>query len=209
MRHDRRSVSCFYAQRRSLVWFARPSRADALGVAYREEAFTLHATSSRPYPLREPRATSGRVDLRHVPTGRAVRVLVTHQRGGLAAQLADLFAFATADAPDGCVTVIGGDFNEDFGEAATSVWPGYTTLPRSSDEPDVSRPPHKQDAANTSGKGLVDYIFVANAGAGECALWRDEASRRAMAVSHTACEETGEWPSDHGIEALSLTVTGD
>jgi len=190
----------------ALVWFDHPGRADALGIAYNTEAFTLLAESTRHYPLDNPKSTSGRVDLSHTPSGRVVRVVVTHQKGGIAAQLDDLFAFADAGARDECVTIINGDFNEDFGDRAASIRPGYTTLRRGADELAVSRPPHKQGDGQASGKGLVDYIFVKNCGMGTCALGRDEASRRALAMSHAACDETGEWPSDHGLEALTLTV---
>ena len=37
-------------------------------------------------------------------------------------------------------------------------------------------------------------------------LERDAESRQAILHSHAACQETGEWPSDHGLEALSLTL---
>jgi hypothetical protein len=202
----------------ALVWFDHPGRADALGIAYDETAFRPVATASRPYPPDHPKVVSGRVDLTHTPSGQAVRVVVTHQRGGRAAQLEDLFAFAAADTHDASggenksesseslVTIVGGDFNEDFGERAVKgVRPGFTTLPRSGEELAVSRPPHKLEGAERSGKGLIDYIFVSHSGPGTLALERDDTSRLAMDMSHAACDETGQWPSDHGIEALTLT----
>ena len=64
--------------------------------------------------------------------------------------------------------------------------------------PQVSRPPHKQLPDQKSGKGKVDYIFARGA-----RLERDAASRRAVLLSHAPCGETGEWPSDHGVEAAT------
>ena len=195
-----------------LIWFDHPGREDALGIAYKTATLSPIGQASRPFPAEDPKATTGRVDLQHSPSGQVVRVLVTHQRGGVAAQLDDLFDFASADAPAGCVTLVCGDFNEDFGEAALRIRPGYRTLPRGGDEPVVSRPVHKQGAENSSGKGKIDYIFVkapepsSSLPPDALTLERDAESRQAILHSHAACQETGEWPSDHGLEALSLTL---
>jgi hypothetical protein len=35
---------------------------------------------------------------------------------------------------------------------------------------------------------------------------RDDQSNAALLTSHCACEETGEWPSDHGMEALTINL---
>jgi hypothetical protein len=83
----------------------------------------------------------------------------------------------------------------------------------------VSRPPHKQDPAlNSSGRGKVDYIFVSplgcdtrdaldgSGGRVDIKLERSQEALGALLVSHRACEETNEWPSDHGMEALSVHV---
>jgi len=155
----------------------------------------------------------GRADLVHRVTGRRVRVLTSHCRGGNAEQLAALADFAeegnTAD-----VTVVTGDFNEDFcpdnaGEVRCFLPEGplgrYATLLREPGLPPLSRPPHKQAEDQKSGKGKVDWIFVRGR-APDCAveLFRDEASRAAVLESHRACEATGQWPSDHGVEALSV-----
>jgi len=191
-----------------LIWFSHPGREDALGIAYNSAVFLLEGRVARHFPPENPKATTGRVDLRHVPSGRSVRVLVTHQRGGNTEQLEDLFEFAAVDAPEVCVTIVNGDFNEDFGEAAQGLRPGYTTLRRDAEagEPTVSRPPHKQQPDQTSGKGMIDYIFVKSA-SGTLTLERDTASREAIMRSHAPCEETGQWPSDHGIEALTVNVS--
>ena len=37
-------------------------------------------------------------------------------------------------------------------------------------------------------------------------LFHDEATLAAIKRSHRPCEETGEWPSDHGVEAVALFV---
>ena len=113
------------------------------------------------------------------------------------------------------------------GVPASAARLGFCGLPRDPGmgEPLVSRPPHKQQATvnQKSGKGLVDLIMVrvAAPGAaiaagvgGEAAmavtmgqpLERDSASRRALLLSHGRCAETGEWPSDHGLEALTVHV---
>ena len=99
-----------------------------------------------------------------------------------------------------------GDFNEDFGAGPAAVpRPGFVTVYRNVGEGEcpVSRPPHKQAPDQTSGKGKVDYIFAHGTGV---EVDRDDASRAALALSRTPCWETGEWPTDHGIEALTIVV---
>jgi endonuclease/exonuclease/phosphatase family metal-dependent hydrolase len=195
--------------------FKHPGRADGLAIAFDPDKFELESRCQRDYP-RPPSqlyATSGRLDLRlRTGAGHAVRVVATHQKGGVAAQLADLGAFAEDEPPEGLVlTLVCGDFNEDFGVGVgVSPWPGYSTLDRvfGRSELSVSRPAHKQDPRNNrSGRGKVDYIFAKAGGAmTTCSLERDEASRRALLLSHAACDETGEWPSDHGMEALYVSL---
>lgn len=155
----------------------------------------------------------GRVDLTHLATGRRIRVITAHCRGGRQPQLEALAAFG--DEGEGSdVTVIAGDFNEDFHSEDRAVvrcpFPEtlgeYRTLLRG-ELPALSRPPHKQAEDQSSGKGKVDYIFVRGA-RGRCCveLFRDEASSAAILSSHAACVETGQWPSDHGAEALSFRM---
>ena len=92
---------------------------------------------------------------------------------------------------------MGGDFNEEFG---APPWEGAGTAARGEGLPAVSRPPHKQDPAqNSSGKGKVDWLFVSGA-----PLGHDAATEAAILRSHAPCAETGEWPSDHGIEAVAI-----
>lgn len=156
----------------------------------------------------------GRVDLRHRSSGVSVRVVTAHMRGGNAQQLADLAAFAD----EGCsadVTVVTGDFNEDFGaghgafacplpDSKLGCW---STLQRQDGLPEVSRPPHKQGPDQKSGKGKIDWIFVRGSAPWTALnLFRDPASYAAILESHAACAATGEWPSDHGCEALSVTL---
>ena len=118
-----------------------------------------------------------------------------------------------------------------------TVLASYSTLDRASPEPLVSRPSHKQDPAlNSSGRGKVDYTFcralqqrtsassrkdglgelstsqeegIGSAGnaAVSIRLERSEEALRALMDSHRPCEETGEWPSDHGLEALAMQVS--
>ena len=101
--------------------------------------------------------------------------------------------------------MICGDFNEELPAAAFEGM-GFRTLARDTagGEPPVSRPAHKQQPSqNSSGKGKVDFILVA----GEHAvIQRDDKSRAALLTSHCSCEETGEWPSDHGMEALTINL---
>ena len=157
----------------------------------------------------------------HTQSGLPVRALVTHQRGGDAAQLRSLADFALEGLPPDAVVVVCGDFNEDFGAGAMLPCGGmsqagkgggdpvFRTLDRdAASEPIVSRPAHKQGPAQTSGKGKIDYIFVRGAGPGMCVeLERDALSRAAVLASHAPCDETGYWPSDHGMEALSVHVS--
>ena len=193
----------------TLELFAHPGRRDALGVAFDPRVLSLEAVASRGYPEEDPKQATGRLDLRHTASGVPVRVLATHQRGGDAAQLADLFAFAADGAPAGSVVLVCGDFNEEF---AASPVASFATLPRGAAEPVVSRPAHKQDPRlNRSGRGKVDYVFAravggAAGGAPKLRLERDDASLRALLASHAPCAETGEWPSDHGMEVLSVSV---
>lgn len=189
-------------------WFAHPGRQDCLGIAWDPKTLEMKTSTIREWPKEEPKASSGRMDFMHVVTGKHVRVLVTHQRGGKAEQLQDLFEFAHEDMIDGGIIVIGGDWNEDFGKVGgckLAEQLGFEVLNRdaSAGEPSVSRPSHKQDPSQTSGKGMIDWVFVK----GAAELERDSASRDALLLSHAACEETGEWPSDHGMEALNVHVT--
>jgi len=187
------------------MWFAHPGRQDCLGIAWRPETFEMKASAIREWPREGPKAASGRMDFAHVATGKHVRVLVTHQRGGIDEQLADLFDFAQEDMAEEGIIVIAGDWNEDFGQAGgckVAQESGFEVLSRdvSAGEPSVSRPPHKQDTSQKSGKGMIDWVFVK----GSAGLERDLASREALLAAHAACEETGEWPSDHGLEALTV-----
>ena len=202
-----------------LVWFNHPGRADGIGVAFNTETFTLSQSVLGSFPSANPTVGTARLDLKHTAAGVGVRVLSTHQRGGNREQLADLFTFAKADMREGPgIVVVCGDFNEDFAswEAPGALRPeplaGFATLDRREPEPLVSRPPHKLDPAlNSSGRGKVDYIFVAPhdapAAHADIKLERSQEALRALWASHAACEETGEWPSDHGMEALAIHVT--
>ena len=197
-----------------LHWFPHPGRDDALGLAYNPDVFRAAAACSRGYPAASPRATSGRIDFHHHASGRSVRAAVTHQLGGVAEQWHDLMDFVLDGVPDDCTCVLCGDMNEDFGPAATIGQrpEGFATLDRdlSAGELSVSRPAHKLGAEQTSGKGKVDYILVRGPrdGSMSVSLERDGPSRRAMLLSHGPCSETGEWPTDHGLEALSVCVNG-
>jgi len=157
----------------------------------------------------------GRVDMVHEPCSSTVCVVTCHARGGNEEQLGALAAFA--DEGGGAdVTVVAGDFNEDFcaedRRSARCPLPetaagAYETLLREGALPQLSRPPHKQAEDQKSGKGKVDWIFVRGR-APRCsvALFRDEASHAAVLESHQPCAATGQWPSDHGAEALSVRV---
>lgn len=159
----------------------------------------------------------GRADVLHRSSQRSVGVVTCHCRGGNAEQLRQLAAFAAAP-PEVDVVVVAGDFNEDFQLAPDSTGPsvrcplnldpclGYSTLLRGSGEPTFSRPPHKQAEDQSSGKGKVDWIFVWGKESCGVRLSRDAQSREAILASHGICEATGQWPSDHGAEALMVSV---
>lgn len=160
----------------------------------------------------------GQVDLVHEASGAQVRVVTAHCRGGRKDQLQALANFADAggNLPD--VTVIAADFNEDFAAAsgtgevacpfADERAGGYLTLSREEGLPPLSRPPHKQAADQKSGKGKVDWIFVRGAdGRCDVRLVRDAASRLGILSTHDACGATGEWPSDHGMEAVTAELS--
>eukprot|EP01045_Picozoa_sp_COSAG04_P014300 COSAG04_NODE_1062_length_8500_cov_11.838353_3_plen_166_part_00 len=152
----------------------------------------------------------GRVDFRHLQTDRLVRAAVTHQRGGVAEQWADLLDFVTGDAPEEATCIICGDMNEDFGSVASGAkGSDFVSLDRdaAAGESLVSRPPHKMTSDQSSGKGKIDYVLVRPPKVAAVLFERDEASRRAIALAHGPCDETGQWPSDHDIEAVSLTVS--
>jgi len=156
----------------------------------------------------------GRVDFVHKSSGRKVRVVTAHMRGGKKEQLKELVDFAD-DGNEADVTVITADFNEDFGLSKgefSCPFPdgplgSWTTLQRDSSLPAVSRPPHKQGPDQKSGKGKIDWIFVrGKAGSCDISLFHDQASRTAMLESHAPCAATGQWASDHGCEALSIRI---
>jgi len=186
---------------------------DGLMIAVRKQAFELPIQQ---HQLQHRGVAFARVDLVHRASGRMVRVLTAHCRGGSHEQLEALADFADegkgAGNPD--VTIVAGDFNEDFHTQdrrhvlcplPASALGCYETLLREKNLPELSRPPNKQAADQSSGKGKVDFIFVRGT-AGRCSveLFRDPASRLAVLSSHAACAATGEWPSDHGAEALSV-----
>lgn len=158
----------------------------------------------------------GRVDMVYKSCSSKVRVLTCHARGGNAEQLAALASFAE-ETNDADVTVVTGDFNEDFSiegcdkvrcPLPNSSASCYSTLLREDIAQKFSRPPHKQAEDQKSGKGKVDWIFVrASESRCDVALFRDEASHSAMMESHKPCEATGQWPSDHGCEAFSVRIT--
>jgi hypothetical protein len=139
----------------TLLWFPHPAREDALGIAFNPQTFALQSPPSHlHFPPEDPKATIGRVSLCHNDSGVLVNCLVTHQRGGNPAQMAGLVSFAQeSSSPNNAVTLVCGDFNEDFG--LRSPLPGFRTLHRTEDEPLVSRPAHKQDPAQKSGKGKI------------------------------------------------------
>lgn len=180
---------------------------DGVFIAVRKDTFDEKVV---PFELQwEGSVAFGRVDLTHRASGKHVRVTTGHMRGGNKKQLGDLAGFADeANAAD--VTVVTGDFNEDFGTGQGSFCcplPDgprgcWLTLQRGSGLPSVSRPPHKQAPDQKSGKGKIDFIFVR----GAAALVRDPVSDIAILESHAPCEATGQWPSDHGCEALGVCL---
>eukprot|EP00442_Polarella_glacialis_P011264 CAMPEP_0115156674 /NCGR_PEP_ID=MMETSP0227-20121206/68588_1 /TAXON_ID=89957 /ORGANISM="Polarella glacialis, Strain CCMP 1383" /LENGTH=283 /DNA_ID=CAMNT_0002567901 /DNA_START=61 /DNA_END=912 /DNA_ORIENTATION=- len=156
----------------------------------------------------------GCADMRHRTSSCSVRVVTCHCRGGDEKQLAALSDFA-ARSGGADVTVVAGDFNEDFGAPSeSSGWRcplqaegEYATMLRGESLPELSRPPHKQAEDQKSGKGKVDWIFVsARPAVGKAKLFRDDASHAAVLESHSPCEATSQWPSDHGAEALSVRL---
>eukprot|EP00435_Cladocopium_sp_Y103_P045112 s2248_g12.t2 len=150
----------------------------------------------------------GGVDFQH-PCGARIRVITGHMRGRNQEQLDAFGAFGAEGTAQ--IEVITADFNEDFQERSAGTVPcpfdsKHVTLRRAPDLPQVSRPGNKQ--AQTPGQGLkIDYIWVRERTKDfQTELFFDEASRRAIIDSHKDCEATGEWPSDHGCEALSIRL---
>lgn len=187
---------------------------DGLMIAVRTEAFHSEVV---PNELQHNGVAFGCVDLRHRASGRKVRVVTAHCRGGNAPQLDALAGFAEGGRQEPDVTVVAGDFNEDFSsldrKEVRCPFPegragSYTTLPRKEGLPMLSRPPHKQGEDQKSGKGKIDWIFVSgNKRSGSAVeLFRDPASRLAILSSHATCTATEQWPSDHGAEALSIRL---
>lgn len=177
---------------------------DGLMIAVKSDTFEA---SPSPQEIQDDGVAFGSVDVVHRKSGRKVRIVTAHARGGRKEQLEALSKFADGDREDSDLTIVTGDFNEDFGRSIPfqgSPRGRYTTLVREAGLPDVSRPPHKQDPAQKSGKGKIDWIFVRGARA---ELFRDSASRLAMLTSHAPCSATGNWPSDHGAEGLSVRLS--
>lgn len=185
---------------------------DGLLIAIRSSMFTL----SESRELQHNGVAFGCMDLEHVSSGCKVCVVTSHCRGRNKEQLAALAAFADENV-DADVTIITGDFNEDFRsddslDGVRCPFPSgdsgeYITMQREAGLPPLSRPPHKQAEDQKSGKGKIDWIFVRGR-AQQCSvqLFRDEASHRAIIDSHAPCLATGQWPSDHGAEAFSVRV---
>eukprot|EP01065_Artemidia_motanka_P010227 TRINITY_DN15397_c0_g1_i1.p1 TRINITY_DN15397_c0_g1~~TRINITY_DN15397_c0_g1_i1.p1 ORF type:complete len:320 (+),score=96.93 TRINITY_DN15397_c0_g1_i1:115-960(+) len=188
-----------------LCYHKHPARFDGLGVAYRSDVFEELSNDALPF---SGYTVTARVDLRHRETGKVCRVFSTHQRGAVEAQMTQLLDDVSIDEDKADVLVLAGDFNEDFGRASGGVQgsrvaaSGFVTLCRAADEPEFSRPPHKQDAEQTSGKGKVDWIWVKSRNRVE--LSREGDVKRALTDSHQNCPETGHWPSDHGLESVTL-----
>jgi endonuclease/exonuclease/phosphatase family metal-dependent hydrolase len=183
---------------------------DGLLIAVKEEVFTNITFVDTQYNG----VAFGRVDMVHKTTCRSMRVVNCHARGGNLEQLAALNSFADGAHEDSKrevdLTVIAGDFNEDFAPKEDGhvrvPFPetragSYRTMRREVGLPRLSRPPHKQQEDQKSGKGKVDWIFVRGL---EADLFRDRASRAAILESHASTDATGNWPSDHGAEALSI-----
>eukprot|EP00928_Gymnodinium_smaydae_P021104 TRINITY_DN18210_c0_g1_i1.p1 TRINITY_DN18210_c0_g1~~TRINITY_DN18210_c0_g1_i1.p1 ORF type:complete len:329 (-),score=16.07 TRINITY_DN18210_c0_g1_i1:287-1273(-) len=156
----------------------------------------------------------GAVDLLHLSSGARVSVVTGHMRGKRPEQLKSFADFAN-DVDNVDVSVITADFNEDFridSDRVQSPFPetsagGYTTLCREINLPQLSRPPNKQAEDQSSGKGKIDWIFVRGRKPDfDVELFRDLASQKAILDSHSPCDATGEWPSDHGCEALSVLI---
>eukprot|EP00933_Yihiella_yeosuensis_P076912 TRINITY_DN86896_c0_g1_i1.p1 TRINITY_DN86896_c0_g1~~TRINITY_DN86896_c0_g1_i1.p1 ORF type:complete len:276 (-),score=47.24 TRINITY_DN86896_c0_g1_i1:49-876(-) len=177
---------------------------DGVLIAFRSDAFQ---TGELWKESGDGATAFGRVDLVHSKTGNRVRVLTGHMRGRKQEQLDSFYAFA-AEGNSADVTVITADFNEDFsaeGEIRCPFPVGYLTMEREHGLPKLSRPPNKQKEDQTSGKGKIDWIWV-KGNTDSVELFRDEASTVAILESHAPCKATGDWPSDHGCEALSVRM---
>jgi len=58
------------------------------------------------------------------------------------------------------------------------------------------------------GKGKIDYVFVrGNSSSCKVCLERGPKATYALLESHQAIEATGEWPSDHGCEAVTVVMS--
>lgn len=130
-----------------------------MGIAYLKDKFILVNSKEKGYPVDKPAVTTGRIDIMD-QFDNYFRILTTHQRGGRKEQLDELFKFSIEDINvkiyKKMICIICGDFNEDFG-IDTNI-KGYSTIPRDINKNEclVSRPPHKQDESQRSGKGKVD-----------------------------------------------------
>jgi len=206
-------ISAGLGEEYQTFYFKHPSRPpDGVMIAVRSDTWE----NPKVLELQHKGVAFGLVDVTHRRSGRKVRLVTAHCRGRNKEQLEALANFADASGqgePD--VTVITGDFNEDFrsgdGQVRCAFPEGraghFKTLQREDGLPEVSRPPHKQAPGQTSGKGLIDWIWVrGHTSRCEVELFRDPASRLAMLSSHSVCSATGQWASDHGCEALSIRL---
>ena len=96
-------------------------------------------------------------------------------------------------------TILAGDFNED---ARVSERPAAQVLTTNYTSPD--RTLCGLPAGSLVGRSLVkaDWVWLRGARAEY-----DRACIEAVTMSHRKCGETGQWPSDHGLEAVRAVIS--
>ena len=151
---------------------------------------------------------TGLADLMEKGTGISVRVVVLHgfhprNAKSHAGHLEGILKFARGrNVGDNMhCTVLAGDFNED---PRQSLQPAAQALVR--DFVTASREDHPElpikSTTNPNIEHKLDWVWVEGA-----QVEYDDRCKRAIISSHTACPETGQWPSDHGLEAVRLLLS--
>ena len=186
----------------TMRYFKHSGRQDAVAVLYATDRFDFIRESFMDFNG----AVVPKVDLQERTTSKVLRVLAVHQwhpkskhhHGHLKAILEFAVHTAPTDGPAVDCTVLAGDFNED---AKMSDGAEYRELKKHYRTAHRERYPELPKSSMKRSKNKVDWIWVQGAEPDY-----DEVSQCVVARSHSPCDETGRWPSDHGMEAVRCVL---
>lgn len=179
----------------SMCYFEHPLRKDALAILYAGERFDLLRRDT----LEFNGAATALVDLKERHTGFTLRVMAVHQWHPMdkrhTGHMNAILNFAQGHVD---CTVLAGDFNEDARKSENAA---QQDLVRSFKSVDRQAYPHlPKESTPNLGQDKLDWIWVKGADPEY-----DDFCQHVIAASHRPCLETGNWPSDHGMEAVHCT----